>query len=126
MENFPLQILKVLYLGLECEIDIWYINNKYYLGHDFPNYSIEEKFLEHNKLWCHAKNIQALQKMIKNNKIHCFWHENDKVTLTSKSYIWSFPSNKVIKDSIAVLPELYNTNISECTGICSDFCYNYV
>ena len=23
-----------------------------------------------------------------------FWHQNDKFTLTSKGYIWTFPGNK--------------------------------
>ena len=36
LENNPLQIQKVLDLGYECEIDVWYIGGDYLLGHDEP------------------------------------------------------------------------------------------
>ncbi len=49
-----------------------------------------------------------------------FWHETDTVTLTSKSYIWAYPGKQPITNSIAVLPEIYNDNIENCVGVCSD------
>jgi hypothetical protein len=125
-ENNPQQIIKVLELEMECEIDVWYKNNAYFLGHDRPQYQVGEEFLENPALWCHAKNIEALVKMKENKYIHCFWHENDKVTLTSRGYIWSFPSEIPINNSIIVLPEKYNTNISKSIGICSDFILKYI
>jgi len=41
LENDPKQILKVLELGLDCEVDVWNIDGCYYLGHDFPKYPIK-------------------------------------------------------------------------------------
>ena len=45
--------------------------------------------------------------------------------MTSKGYIWAYPGKQPIKESIAVLPELYKDNISKCIGICSDYIINY-
>jgi hypothetical protein len=57
--------------------------------------------------------------------LNYFWHQEDDVTLTSKGYIWAYPGKQPIKNSIAVMPELKNDNLSECIGICSDNISNY-
>ncbi len=127
-ENNPDYIKKALLLGYDVEIDVWIKNSMYYLGHDGPQYRIEERFLENKKLWCHAKNNQALARMLKNKKIHCFWHQQDDFTLTSKGYIWTYPGKKLVKGSICVLPEAVNyekKEIQECIGVCSDYIKNY-
>lgn len=125
-ENEPNYVVEALALGYNCEIDVWVINgDEYYLGHDEPTYQVEETFLESNLLWCHAKNIDALEKMLKNKKIHCFWHEEDSFTLTSKGYIWTYPNNHITKKSICVLPEIGDYTDLNCYGICSDYIQNY-
>tara|TARA_R100001224_G_scaffold75276_2_gene46325 strand:+ start:914 stop:1342 length:429 start_codon:yes stop_codon:yes gene_type:complete len=124
-ENKPDYIKKALYTGFDVEVDVWYVNNEYYLGHDSPQYKIEESFLQNANLWCHAKNIQALYQMKLNNSIHCFYHESDKVTLTSKGYIWTYPNNELTDKSICVLPETQNVKINNCAGICSDIIKEY-
>ena len=118
LENTPNYIQKALDLGYHVEIDIWY-DNGFYLGHDFPQYEISFNYLINDKLWCHAKNIEAIIEM-KKYPIHYFWHQEDDITLTSKEYIWAYPGKQPIKNSIAVMPELYNDDISKCIGICSD------
>jgi len=119
-ENAPYYIDDALELGFDVEIDVWWHNKNFYLGHDEPMYKVEKKYLQNYKLWCHAKNINALYEMRKNN-IHCFWHEDDCFTLTSKGYIWTYPEKKVTNISIIVLNEK-NDKIPEKTfGICSDF-----
>ena len=120
-ENNPKQIIKVLDLELECEVDVWLKGDQYYLGHDSPQYPIFEEFLENSSLWCHAKNIQSLLKIKENKYIHYFWHEKDTMALTSKGFIWAFPREIAIPNSIVVLPEKYNTNVENAVGICSDF-----
>lgn len=120
-ENNPEYVLSAIEKGYDCEIDVWYKEGQWYLGHDYPEYGIELSFLKNNKLWCHAKNLQALQQLLKNN-IHCFWHQEDDYTITSKGFIWTYPGNKLTKDSICVMPETNSKNfdISNCLGICSD------
>jgi hypothetical protein len=124
-ENSPDYIVESLSLGYNCEIDVWVVNDEYFLGHDKAQYKIEETFLESNLLWCHAKNIQALEKMLKNKKIHCFWHQNDDVTLTSKGFIWTYPNKELTKKSICVLPELNSFDMGDCYGVCSDYIQQY-
>ena len=128
LENNPDYILKAIDKGYDCEIDVWLLKNTIYLGHDKIKkkmFEVPFKFLKNKKLWCHAKNIEALDLMKKNN-IHCFWHEDDLVTITSKGWVWCHPRLKVgKKNSITVLPEIHKTRIKSFSGICSDFIRKY-
>jgi hypothetical protein len=124
-ENKPEKILFCISQGYDVEIDVWSIENKYFLGHDKPDYEINNSFLLENKnnLWCHAKNLNALYDMLKLNQLNCFWHQNDDYTLTSKGFIWTYPAKKLIQGSICVMPECFNYSFEEiknCYGICSD------
>jgi hypothetical protein len=122
-ENSEEYILKAIQAGYDVEIDVWYINNEFWLGHDSPQYKIHHYFLNNSRLWCHAKNFEALIQMLE-KKVHCFWHEKDQVTLTSKNYIWAYP-NIACKNSIAVLPELNYYVPNNHIGVCSDFIETY-
>jgi hypothetical protein len=124
MENNPVYIEKALSLGYDVEVDVRFFEDRFWLGHDKPQYPVDYKFLMNEKLWCHAKNIEALFEM-KKYSIHYFWHEYDNVTLTSKNYVWAYPRVTAIKGSIAVLPEISNGTISGCKGVCSDLIENY-
>ena len=124
LENMPEYINDTLNKGYHVEIDVWY-KNGFYLGHDNPQYNVKPSFLVQDKIWCHAKNIKAIIEMSKYSKIHYFWHQEDDITLTSKGYIWAYPGKQPIKDSIAVMPELYNDSLDKCIGICSDYISNY-
>jgi hypothetical protein len=127
-ENNPEYIDNAIYLDYDVEIDIWFKDNKLWLGHDFPQYNIDEMWLSLRKknLWIHCKNIEALSYFSDRlNLFNYFWHEQDTVTLTSKKYIWAYPGKQPIKNSIAVMPELNNDNISQCMGVCSDYIQNY-
>jgi hypothetical protein len=96
------------------------------LGHDEPQYEINYDWLNNrlNKLWIHCKNVESLS-WIKNTDLHYFWHESDTVALTSKNYIWAFPGKQPISDSISVMPEINNDDITKCVGICSDYVSKY-
>jgi hypothetical protein len=119
LENNPTYIEKALKLGYDVEVDVRYSDGQFWLGHDKAQYPVDYKFLMNEKLWCHAKNIEALFEM-KKYAIHYFWHEYDNVTLTSKNYVWAYPRLSAIKGSIAVLPEISNGTVNGCKGICSD------
>jgi hypothetical protein len=126
-ENEPAYIDKAISEGFDVEVDIWVLAGILFLGHDRPQYGIDYNWLQErkNKLWIHCKNIEALQFCDDRLDLHYFWHENDTVTLTSQSTIWAYPGKQPIKNSIAVMPELYGDNIIECLGICSDFIKKY-
>tara|TARA_R110000744_G_scaffold42192_1_gene95420 strand:+ start:187 stop:555 length:369 start_codon:yes stop_codon:yes gene_type:complete len=87
------------------EVDVWYKKGEFWLGHDEPTHLVDVLFLLNEKLFCHAKNEAALHEMTKRD-IHCFWHESDQMTLTSKGFIWKYP-------------EVYRDG--NLFGICSDW-----
>tara|TARA_Y100000310_G_scaffold180954_1_gene180891 strand:- start:2173 stop:2592 length:420 start_codon:yes stop_codon:yes gene_type:complete len=124
MENRPGYIHKALGQDFDVEIDVWYIDGEFWLGHDIPQYKVSEGFLENPRLWCHAKNIEGLYQMLQNKKIHCFFHQEDDVTLTSKGYLWTYTGKQLTENSIAVLP---NDEITKkIAGVCSDFIGDYL
>lgn len=121
VENSPESIERALSLGLDVEIDVWEKEGNFYLGHDSPTYKIEKTFLTQKRLWCHAKNIAALQLMLDNRDIHCFWHQKDTITLTSRGIIWCFPGTHVDGGiSLFSLPPNIPP-IPNILGICTDF-----
>ena len=123
LENNPVYIKDAINKGFDVEIDVWLKNGELFLGHDYPQYAIDINFLKNDKLWCHAKNLQALEIMLK-EKIHCFWHQEDDFTLTSEEYIWTYPNKAVGKKSIIVCKNLEETlqySNLDIAGICSDF-----
>jgi hypothetical protein len=126
-ENSPYYIMEAIAMGYEVEIDIWVKDNLFYLGHNNLQYSISKEWLNDriDKLWIHCKNIEAMEWFNISGKFNYFWHQEDTVTLTSKGYIWAYPGKQPIKNSIAVMPELYNDNLNSCIGICSDYIQNY-
>lgn len=123
-ENNPDYIESALYNGYDVEVDVRLIDGLFYLGHDEPQYEIKLDWLfEHsNKLWIHCKDIESMVffNQLRDDKLNYFWHEEDKVTLTSKGYIWAYPAEKFPMNSIGVMPEQLNSDISLCVGICSD------
>ena len=125
-ENNPSYIDLALKKNYDVEIDLWFENNTWVLGHDMPQYKILYNWLNDRKklLWVHCKNIEAII-ALKNKDIHYFWHETDTITLTSKHYIWAFPGKQPIKNSISVMPEIYNEEVDQCIGVCSDYINKY-
>src|SRR4029078_3756549 len=124
LENHPDYIINAINKNYDCEIDVWKINDKLYLGHDEPQYLIEIDFILKyvDKLWCHCKNFEALHHLIKFDNINCFWHHEDKYTLTSKGFIWAYPGEIVNDNCIIVMPEWDKFNINDNSyGVCSDF-----
>ena len=68
MENKPEYIEKTLKMGYDVEVDVWcFGDGGYWLGHDKPQYYVDESFLRNKKLWCHAKNIQGLYSMLEDS-----------------------------------------------------------
>jgi hypothetical protein len=121
LENHPTRIQELLNEKIECEIDVWSMNQKFYLGHDFAKYEVDFTFLQQSGLWCHAKNLDALNIML-DKKINCFWHQTDDFTLTSSGFIWTFPNKNITSKSIIVdtSPEWRNKNY-DCYGVCADY-----
>lgn len=125
-ENHPDYIKDALTSGYDVEIDIWFIENKWYLGHDNPQYKVKYDFLTIDGLWLHAKNGDAFYYLLQDYYCNVFWHTDEDWVLTSKKDIWTYPNKFLYPNSICVMPELgYNGDIKNCKGICSDFISRY-
>lgn len=127
-ENEPTYIDMAIKKGYDVEVDVWFKDKILFLGHDNPQYGVDFRWFRdrYTKLWIHCKDVESVL-FFKNCSYepNYFWHENDKITFTSLNYIWVYPGNQPIKNSIAVLPELNNDDVSQCVGICSDYIKNY-
>ena len=130
-ENKPHYLLKAIGKGYFVELDLWYQNDRLYLGHDTPQYEIDFSFLSQNqdKLFVHCKNIGALHFILENApSLECFFHDSDDCVLTSKGNIWTYPGKQLTNRSICVMPERVDHadyDITGCLGVCSDFVYLY-
>jgi hypothetical protein len=126
LENNPSYIDEAIDLGYDVEIDLWMIDGRTYLGHDEPQYEVDDSWLGErtDKLWVHCKNIESLN-WIRSTILHYFWHEEDTLTLTSENYIWVYPGKQPVIGSIAVMPERSDDDVSKCIGICSDVIKKY-
>lgn len=121
-ENSPKYIDAAISSGFEVEVDVSYIGDVLFLGHDELKYPVELEWIEKraNLLWVHCKNLEALSFFVKNGKnINFFWHQNDITTLTSKGYPWAY-TDTFFPGSYSVIKN--EKNIPEYVeGICTDF-----
>ncbi|NCV86886.1 MAG: hypothetical protein EBW14_13690, partial [Oxalobacteraceae bacterium] len=53
LENSPEYIIQAINSGYNVEIDFWVVDNLLYLGHDYPQYKIDQFFLDSyiKKIW---------------------------------------------------------------------------
>lgn len=122
LENNPIHIENLSKI-IDCEIDVWMIDNNLFLGHDAPQYKINKSFLKKPNLWCHAKNLTALNFML-NEGIICFYHNTDDFTLTSNGFIWTYPLKESCEKTI-IVDNRKNWNIinnyTKCYAVCTDY-----
>jgi hypothetical protein len=125
LENSKEYVIASIHAGYDVEVDVWNMSGAWFLGHDRPQYEIDEKFLRKPELWCHAKNAIALRLMLERD-IHCFWHQEDNYTITSRGYIWAYPGMPLVKNAVCVMPERVNwSQFDKCAGICTDYPNKY-
>ena len=108
-ENNPNYIDSAIEQGYDVEIDVWYHQHEFWLGHDEPSYEVSLKWLTDRKdsLWIHCKDlitIDMLRELQIHNKVdlNYFFHDEDDCTITSKGDLWVYPGKQPVKNSIAV------------------------
>jgi len=128
LENRPDTIEKSIKEGFDVEIDLQIINGLPFLGHDGPTYPISIEFLRQDKLWIHAKTMEAANFASKYIPFSSwFYHDKDDCVIIGKKIIWTYPKKNLplYDNSIAVLPELNYTDEEirafTCFGICTDY-----
>ena len=126
-ENKPWKIDDVLQQGFDVEVDVRYINEELWLGHDNAQYKIDYDYLynRRNNLWIHCKDGDSL--MFFNNSIHSckfnyFYHTDEDYVLTSNGTIWTYPGVKIVNEnSVCVLSDDYGI----AKYICTDYPNRY-
>lgn len=123
LENAPGYLLDAITAGFDVEVDIWYLDGAFYLGHDEAIYQIQDDFLIKigNYAWFHCKNLEALVEFnTVYPQLNYFWHQGDDYTLTSQGYIWTYPERELSHRSVIVdlsrEPKAYGAY-----AICADY-----
>lgn len=133
LENSESSVKLCLKAGFDVEVDLWFVENKWFLGHDLPQHKTTVDFVFQSGLWIHAKNFEAAEQLARMHKsanisLNYFWHDNDDRTLTSFGYWWTYPNKPLSQHSVAVMPEwhLPVSDIKQCLrwkchAVCSDY-----
>jgi len=122
-ENKLWYLKEAIAKGFEVEVDVWVVDGLIFFGHDGPQYAVTESDLISlsDKAWFHCKNIEALNLFCnRHSMLKFFWHEQDRYTLTSNGYIWSYPGQAVGGNCIIV--DLDSGKDYECYAVCTDYC----
>lgn len=127
-ENRPSYIDVAIQMGYEVEVDIRYINNEFWLGHDEPQYKIELSWikLRKDKIWFHCKDQNSSIKFLElNDNFKYFCHKNDDYVLTSTGNIWVHDLNSYITEKCIIpllgLSDIKNYKNSTPGFVCTDF-----
>ena len=117
--------------GLSVEIDVWYTDDSFWLGHDNPQHRVDVDFLMQPKLWIHCKDIESAMLLRHYPSLNTFTIDKDDFTITSKNWLWLSPTyGKSYKGAICVMPEdprwkFSSEHLLDFAGICSDNVYYY-
>jgi hypothetical protein len=124
-ENTNEALWKAWGKGFHVEADVWCVENTLYLGHDKPHQPLDTSLLAEACMWWHAKNPEALAKLLEWNA-HCFFHEADTIVLTSRRFLWVHQDSRNFRHPKAVLvipnPEYRVYNVH---GVCTDYPIKY-
>ena len=111
--------------AVECDVQ-WH-KDELWLGHDEPQEPLPTHVRTLKDWFFHAKDLESLTYMM-DRGMHCFWHQQDTITLTSKGYIWCYPGYHPVS-SKSIWLDLHNKPVpqrikSRCWGICGDNIHN--
>lgn len=133
LENTPSEIHSCLLMGLDVEIDVWFVQGNWWLGHDQPTHQTTVDLLTQSGMWIHAKNDEAAfeLRVLMQHKPHInfFWHQEDHRTLTSQGHWWTYSGQSLCAHSVAVMPEWHMPlhqlktwcGHQSCAAVCSDW-----
>lgn len=134
-ENFPEYVDTALKEGYMAEIDMRIYRNELFLGHDYPQYKIDEDWLldRYLNLWVHAKDLQSLLWLTEKTQetlfpIKYFYHSNDDCTIVNKNYIWVHNlTERSLLNERCIIPLIQRNQIetlpiySNIGGVCTDY-----
>lgn len=107
--------------GLECDVQMY--KDKLYFGHDEPQEEVDVSLMTMQNVFCHAKDLDAMIAMIDMKDVHCFWHQEDTITLTNRGFVWCYPGHYPVHEK-AIWLDLAGAKLPKDTsgiwGICGD------
>ena len=130
--NTPKQISKASGAGFSVMIDTWKVADKFYLGNDQPITEVTAKYLQNNRFWLNARNIE-MQTFLGSQPANLYPNWFYFPTMPPPTYVVA-SNGKLItpgtvpinNSSVIFLPEindtsLYSTVNLKCFGICSTY-----
>lgn len=107
--------------GLECDVQSY--KDKLYFGHDEPQEEVDVSLMTMQNVFCHAKDLTAMLMMIDMKNVHCFWHQEDTITLTNRGFVWCYPGHYPVHEK-AIWLDLHGAELPKdktgIWGICGD------
>lgn len=125
-ENAPSYIDCALGNGYDVEIDVRFVYDEFWLGHDIPQYKVSWNWLfqRQDNLWIHCKNAEAAKRC---HVFQSFCHSSDPFSYTSRGQIWVHDFRNNIDDK-TIIPLLSNGDVEQFAhlyqdayGICTDY-----
>lgn len=132
-ENSPNYIDEAIKTGFQVEVDVRFIDKKWYLGHDGADYKVSLDWMKKRSghIWFHIKNQEGLLALSKIDSVSplywkYFWQQNDDYALTSTGHIWTHCAKIARgKNSIATLLKETDEAPKKIYGICTDWPLSY-
>lgn len=116
--NTPSQLGKALGSGFSCMIDVWKVDDKFYLGNDQPITEVTSKYLQGNRWWINARNV-AMQTWLPTQNIklypNYFWFSTPTPpppsTTASNGKLIVPGTVPITNNSVVFLPEINDTSL---------------
>lgn len=127
-ENTIPYITEALDAGFHVMIDVWAVAGGKLLatGTTEPLYAVEPTFLKNEKIICRARNETTLTELLELG-VHCFYHDNDPITLTNGGLVWTKPGHPLTVRSVMTFPEHIHPDPTYCRNIlCAGICTNFI
>jgi len=127
--NFGILIQREIQ-GQYVEVDVWYIDQGLWIGHDKPDYKITFDWLASSKRrLLHAKDGATFSYLMSESgkrglDLHIFYHTEEDYVLTSKGLILGYPGKPILPGSLCMMPErakYSQEELEKAFWICSDF-----
>ena len=128
-ENAPAYIDKSLEQGFDAEVDLRRVNNKFFLGHNNPDYEVSIDWLNQRRqnLWIHTKNFSAFENLLElNNNFIFFYYSCEPLVLVSNGKIWCHQLEDISNPANCIAPLLSKSSLLENKknnwfGVCTDY-----
>ncbi len=128
-ENHPKYIDEAIASGYCVEVDIRFLDGKFFLGHDKGVYEVDVWWILERKgvIIFHCKNLESASRLRRLDiSINYFCHTGDDYSLISNGFLWvhniALPLNEY-----CIIPLISDKDINEfelktrIAGICTDY-----